>query len=87
MTAPDEPALELVETGLRTRAGAILIGPAGVGKTTLARAAAERLGSQFGRVDWVAATTPTIPFAAFHHLIEVPETGKTAAVLRARASR
>ena len=83
MTAPHEPALELVETGLRTRAGAILIGPAGVGKTTLARAAAERLGSQFRRVDWVAATTPTIPFAAFNHLIEVPETGKTAAVLRA----
>ena len=83
MTAPHEPALELVETGLRTRAGAILIGPAGVGKTTLVRAAAERLGSQFGRVDWVAATTPMLPFAAFHHLIEVPETGNTAAVLRA----
>ena len=83
MTAPHEPALELLETGIRSRGGAVLIGPAGVGKTTLARAAAERLGSQFGRVDWVAATTPTIPFAAFNHLIEVPETGKTAAVLRA----
>ena len=30
-----------------------------------------------------SATTPKIPFAAFGHLIEVPETGKTAAVLRA----
>ena len=73
----------MLETGIRTRAGAVLIGPAGVGKTTLARTAAERLGSQFVRVDWVAATTPTIPFAAFEHLIEVPETGRTAAVLGA----
>lgn len=83
MTAPHEPALELLETGLRTRTGAVLIGPAGVGKTTLARVAAERLGARLPRVDWVAATTPKIPFAAFGHLIEVPETGKTAAVLRA----
>ena len=83
MSAPHESAQELLETGLRTRTGAVLIGPAGVGKTTLARAAAERLGSRLSRVDWVAATTPKIPFAAFGHLIEVPETGKTAAVLRA----
>lgn len=83
VTAPHEPALELLETGLRTRTGAVLIGPAGVGKTTLARLAAERLGGRLPRVDWVAATTPKIPFAAFGHLIEVPETGKTAAVLRA----
>lgn len=83
VTAPHEPALELLETGLRTRTGAVLIGPAGVGKTTLARVAAERLGARLPRVDWVAATTPKIPFAAFGHLIEVPETGKTAAVLRA----
>jgi tetratricopeptide (TPR) repeat protein len=61
----------------------VLIGSAGVGKTWLARAAAERLAPQFGRVDWVTGTTPAVPFAAFNHLIEVPETGKTAAVLRA----
>ena len=66
-----------------TRAGAVLIGPAGVGKTSLARTAADRLASQFGRVDWVTATAPAVPFAAFSHLIEVPDTGKTAAVLRA----
>jgi ATPase family associated with various cellular activities (AAA) len=83
VTAPHEPALELLEAGTRTRAGAVLIGPAGVGKTTLARAAAERLGAQFDRVDWVTATAPTIPFAAFGHLIDIPETGRTAAVLRA----
>ena len=81
---PLEPALELVEAATRERAGAVLIGPAGVGKTTLARAAAERLAAGFSRVDWVIATAPAvaIPFAAFRHLIDVPETGKTAEVLR-----
>jgi AAA domain len=84
-TAPHEPALELLETSLRDRVGAVLIGPAGVGKTSLARAAADRLGSQFGRVDWITATAPTaaVPFAAFGQLFEVPDTGRTAAVLRA----
>ena len=83
MTAPHEPALELLETGVREQAGAVLIGSAGVGKTWLARTAADRLASQFGRVDWVTGTTPAVPFSAFNHLIEVPDTGKTAAVLRA----
>jgi len=84
VTVPLEPALELVEAATRERAGAVLIGPAGVGKTTLARAAAERLAAGFSRVDWVIATAPAvaIPFAAFRHLIDVPETGKTAEVLR-----
>ena len=81
--APHEPALELTETGVRERAGTVLIGSAGVGKTWLARTAADRLASQFGRVDWVTGTTPAVPFSAFNHLIEVPGTGKTAAVLRA----
>ena len=83
VTAPPEPALELLETGVREGAGAVLIGPAGVGKTWLARTAADRLASQFGRVDWVYGTTPAVPFSAFSHLIDVPGTGKTAAVLRA----
>ena len=42
-----------------------------------------RLGSQFSRIDWVTGTTPAVPFSAFNHLIDVPDTGKTAAVLRA----
>jgi tetratricopeptide (TPR) repeat protein len=82
VTAPHEPALELIETGIREQTGAVLIGAAGVGKTWLARTAADRLAAQFDRVDWVTATRPAVPFAAFNHLIEVPETGKTAAVLR-----
>ncbi|MDT7793022.1 MAG: hypothetical protein QOD59_2458 [Mycobacterium sp.] len=82
LTSPHEPALELLETGVRERAGTVLIGAAGVGKTWVAQTAADRLASQFGRVDWVTATKPAVPFSAFSHLIDVPSTGKTAAVLR-----
>lgn len=82
---PPEPALESIEAGMRERAGAVLMGPAGVGKTTLAHAAVERLAPGFDRVDWVTATAPmaAVPFAAFEDLVDVPEDGKTAAVLRA----
>ena len=85
MTAPNEPVSELLDAHVRERAGAVLTGPAGVGKTSLCRAAAERLGSDFGRVDWVIATAPAgaVPFAAFSHLIEIQDTDRTAAVLRA----
>jgi hypothetical protein len=89
VTAPLEPALETLLAGVRARAGTVIIGPAGIGKTTLARAAVARLGAGFDRVDWVTATTPSaaIPFAALRHLIDVPESGKTAEVLReARAT-
>lgn len=84
VTVPLEPALETLEAGWRAGAGTVIIGPAGVGKTTLARAAVARLGALFDRVDWVTATTPSaaIPFAALSHLIDVPDTGKTAEVLR-----
>ena len=60
----------------------MLIGSPGVGKTWLARTAADRLASQINRVDWVTPTAPAVPFSAFNDLIEVPATGKTAAVLR-----
>ncbi|OBG16578.1 AAA family ATPase [Mycolicibacterium celeriflavum] len=84
VTSPPGPALDSIGAGLRNRSGAVLIGPAGVGKTTLARAAVDRFGAEYPRVDWVTATTPmaAVPFAAVSHLIEVPETGKTADVLR-----
>jgi AAA domain-containing protein len=84
VTVPLEPALQTLQDGWGNRAGTVIIGPAGVGKTTLARGAVARLGAQFDRVDWVIATAPTatIPFAAFSHLIQVPDTGKTAEVLR-----
>jgi hypothetical protein len=84
VTAPHEPTLEQLERGVRTKVGAVLIGPAGVGKTTLAREAAERLGPDFPRVDWVRATASgaAVPFAAFERLLDVPALGKTASVLR-----
>jgi tetratricopeptide (TPR) repeat protein len=82
VTAQPEPVLTTLATSLRDRVGAVLIGSAGVGKTWLARTAADRLASRFDRVDWVTATAPAVPFSAFSHLIDVPSTGKTAAVLR-----
>ncbi|MEO3757648.1 ATP-binding protein [Mycobacterium sp. B14F4] len=84
VVSPLEPALSSIETSLRDRAGAVVLGAAGVGKTTLARTAVERFGAGFGRVDVITATASTaaVPFAAVSHLIDVPDTGKTAEVLR-----
>lgn len=84
MTSPPGPALDSIEAGLQKRSGVVLIGPAGVGKSTLARAAADRLGAAYPRVDWITATAPlaAVPFAAVSRLFEVPDTGKTADVLR-----
>ncbi|MBB2772988.1 UNVERIFIED_ORG: energy-coupling factor transporter ATP-binding protein EcfA2 [Mycolicibacterium obuense] len=81
VVAPHEPALESIEAGVRTRSGAVVIGPAGVGKTTLLRAAAERLGPG-GSVTGTAFDA-AIPFGAFRRLIDIPATGKTAAIVRA----
>lgn len=85
MTAPHEPALQLLVAGARDRAGAVLLGPAGVGKTWLARSAVDRLGPGFRRVGWVTATASeaAVPFAAVSHLVDVPESGTTAEVLQA----
>lgn len=81
---PHDRALDGVEAGLWQRAGAVLLGPDGVGKTSLARTAADWLGPDFRRVVWVSGTESgaAIPFAAVAHLIEVPSAGKTAEVLR-----
>ncbi|MGV0745464.1 AAA family ATPase [Mycolicibacterium sp. XJ870] len=83
--APHDRTLDGLEAGLRERSGAVLLGPAGVGKTSLARTAANWVGPEFRRVAWVTGTESAagIPFAAVAHLIDVPSTGKTAEVLRA----
>lgn len=71
--------------------GAVVLGPDGVGKSTLARAAAERFAEQHPHtlIRWVTGT-PTeraVPFGAFSHLVEIGDIGKPAALLRAaRAS-
>lgn len=71
--------------------GAVVLGPDGVGKSTLARVAAERFAERnpVTLIRWVTGT-PTeraVPFGAFSHLVEIADLGKPAALLRAaRAS-
>lgn len=71
--------------------GAVILGPDGVGKSTLARVAAERFGRDHHDtlVRWVTGT-PTeraVPFGALSHLVQIADIGKPAALLRAaRAS-
>ena len=80
-----------VALGDTARPGAVVLGPDGVGKSTLARLAAEHFASRHPTVltRWVTGT-PTervVPFGAFSHLIDITELGKPAALLRAaRAS-
>ena len=86
-------ALEALDVALgdTARPGAVVLGPDGVGKSTLARLAAEHFASRHPTVltRWVTGT-PTervVPFGAFSHLIDITELGKPAALLRAaRAS-
>lgn len=71
--------------------GAVVLGPDGVGKSTLARLAAERFGDRHPGTTtrWVIGTPAerVVPFGAFAHLIEIADIGKPAALLRsARAS-
>ena len=81
-SVPTEPAAEQVSAIVGEHGGAVVVAPVGAGKTTVARAVAERLD---GPSAWVTGTVSdrVIPFAALRHLVEVPEEGKTTAVLRA----
>jgi len=68
-----------------------VLGPDGVGKSTLARLAAESYASQHpGTLTRWVTGTPTeraVPFGAFSHLVRIADVGKPAALLRAaRAS-
>lgn len=69
------------------RAGAVVLGPDGCGKSTLARLAAEDRARRHPttRVRWVIGTPAerTVPFGALSHLIRVADIGKPAALLRA----
>jgi hypothetical protein len=67
--------------------GAAVLGPDGVGKSTLARLAAEDFAQRHPGtlIRWVTGT-PTerlVPFGAFSHLVDIAEIGKPAALLRA----
>ncbi len=82
-----DDALERLEAALTTVPGAVLTGPDGIGKSTLARQVARRYAAAHPQATlrWVTAT-PTeqaVPFGAFSQLVEVAELGKPAALLRA----
>lgn len=83
--APRDRVLDGLESGLHERCGTALLGPTGVGKTSVARTAAEHLADDFRRVVWISGTesAAAVPFAAVAHLIDIPSAGKTADVLRA----
>ncbi|WP_231984294.1 hypothetical protein [Mycobacterium sp. E342] len=75
-------ALQRLEAALATGRGAVVLGPDGCGKSTLARLAADDFGHQHPgtRVRWVTGT-PTeraVPFGAFSHLVEIADIGKPA---------
>jgi energy-coupling factor transporter ATP-binding protein EcfA2 len=86
-----EAALERLNDALGTGRGAVVLGPDGCGKSTLARLAAESYGRSHPSTvaRWVTGT-PTeraVPFGAFSHLVAISDLGKPAALLRAaRAS-
>jgi hypothetical protein len=69
------------------RTGVVLAGPDGVGKTLLARTAAERFVARqpSTAVRWVAGTVParSLPFGAFGHVIEIADTGRPTDLLHA----
>jgi DNA-binding NarL/FixJ family response regulator/GTPase SAR1 family protein len=73
------------------RLGAVLVGPAGVGKTVLARSVVERFAQRHAKatVRWFAGTASAsqVPFGAFSHLVDVAGVGDSTTLLRAaRAS-
>ncbi|WP_197283708.1 AAA family ATPase [Mycobacterium sp. Marseille-P9652] len=84
-------AQERLDAALADGRVAVILGPDGCGKSTLARVAAENVGRRHPATltRWVTGT-PTeraVPFGAFSHLVEISELGKPAALLRAaRAS-
>lgn len=84
-------ALARLDAALTAGRGCVVLGPDGVGKSTLARVAGENLSRRHPGMltRWVTGT-PTeraVPFGAFSHLVEIADVGKPAALLRAaRAS-
>lgn len=72
--------------GSDPRGGVALLGNEGVGKTTLAGQAAERLGR--GDPIWVLGTAAlsSVPFGAFGSLIEIHDVGKPAALIQSAAN-
>ncbi|OBI48986.1 AAA family ATPase [Mycobacterium sp. E787] len=82
-----EEALQRLNDALAAGRGAVVLGPDGCGKSTLARLAAEAYaGAHPGTLTRWVTGTPTerpVPFGAFGHLVAISEIGKPAALLRA----
>ncbi|RUP01650.1 MAG: AAA family ATPase [Mycobacterium sp.] len=80
-------ALQRLTAALAEQGGAVVLGPDGVGKSTLARLAAEEFCAQHPGTTtrWVIGTPAerVVPFGAFGHLIDIADIGKPAALLRA----
>lgn len=80
-------ALQRLTAALADKGGAVVLGPDGVGKSTLARLAAEEFCAQHPATTtrWVIGTPAerVVPFGAFGHLIDIADIGKPAALLRA----
>jgi GTPase SAR1 family protein len=72
------------------RAGAVVIGPDGIGKSTLVRTAVDDFSGEHknATIRWVTGTPAerVVPFGAFSDLLDVAEIGKPAALLRAARS-
>jgi tetratricopeptide (TPR) repeat protein len=89
VAAPQETAVQQVIDALESSqiSGAALAGVDGVGKTTLARAAAERFVARRPStvVRSVAGTASErmAPFGAFRHVVTLADVGRPAALLRA----
>lgn len=78
----------LADNGQR---GIVLVGQAGVGKTVLAKAAADRFARRHPKSisHWISATASAsrVPFGAFSHLVEMTGAGEPVALLnQARTS-
>jgi len=80
-------ALQRLTAALTDKGGAVVLGPDGVGKSTLARLAAEEFCGRHPATTtrWVIGTPAerVVPFGAFGHLIDIADIGKPAALLRA----
>ena len=93
VVAPDERSTKQLTAALNddVRAGAVLIGPVGVGKTRLADTAAHRFAAAHpsARIARIVGTgsARNVPFDAVAHLVDVAGAEKTPELLRAaRAS-
>lgn len=92
MTTQRGSSLDQLEAAVADDAtlGAVVVGPAGVGKTVLAHAVAERFARRHPKASsfWISATASAsrVPFGAFSHLVEVAGVGDPATLLRAARS-